>query len=191
MKTLSRSSIRIHNMAENTLINRVDQSGIVTIDLEKYYPPFQVLSFDLNDFLFHGLILKEKDFRQALKEHNWQQYKDAVVCVYCSSDAIIPIWAYMLVSSYASPVATEVFSGTATDWLRHYYHTALQNLDLQPFKDKKIVIKGCSDKEVPASAYADITGRLMPVAQSIMYGEPCSTVPVFKKKAAIETDTPN
>ena len=178
-------------MTDNNLINRVDQSGIVTIDLEKFYPANQALSFDLKDYLFQGLILREKDFRDALKNHNWSQYQGSVLCVFCSTDAIIPVWAYMLVSSYASPVATEVFSGTASDWLRHYYHTTLQNLDLQPFKDKKIVIKGCSDKEVPASAYADITGRLMSVAQSIMYGEPCSTVPVFKKKVAVETDAPN
>ena len=174
-------------MTENTLINRVDQSGIVTIDLEKFYPNFQVFSFDLKDYLFQGLILKEKDFREALKAHNWMQYKGGVLCVFCSSDAIIPVWAYMLVSSYAAPVTSQIHNGNPEDWMRYYYHSTIQALDLSPFVDKKIVIKGCSDKEVPSSAYATITSRLMEVAQSIMYGEPCSTVPVYKKARTAET----
>lgn len=175
-------------MTENTLINRVDQSGIVTIDLEKFYPGFQVFSFDLKDYLFQGLILREKDFREALKTHNWMQYKDGVLCVFCSSDAIIPVWAYMLVSSYAAPVASQIHNGSPEQWMQYYYHSTIQAMDLSPFVDKKIVIKGCSDKAVPSSAYATITTRLMEVAQSIMYGEPCSTVPVYKKAKTVETN---
>lgn len=168
-------------MEENLLVNRVDQSGIVTIDLEKYYPGRAVMSFDLKDHLFQGLILREKDFRETLKNIDWQKYSDAVLCVYCSSDAIIPVWAYMLVSASAAPVAYEVFTGTPQEWLQKHYSSVISGLDINQFTDKRIVIKGCSEKAVPHSAYAEMTARLLPVALSVMYGEPCSTVPVYKK----------
>jgi hypothetical protein len=168
-------------MDENVLVNKVDQSGLITIDLEKFFPETTIQNFDIKDYLFHGLILKEKDFREALKIHDWSQYKDNVVCVFCSTDAIIPVWAFMLVATYASKQAAEVFTGTQEEYLKNHYRNFINSLDSDQYQDQKIVIKGCSNKPVPASAYADITTRLCKSAQSIMYGEPCSTVPVFKR----------
>lgn len=164
-----------------TLINRVAQSKLVTLDLEKYYPEIEIHHFDLKDFLFQGFVLKEKEFRQSLKEHDWQQYKGGLLLIFCSTDAIIPRWAYMLVTGYASGIAKEIFSGTMQNYLQVHYQKVIAGMDAGEFEGKPVIIKGCSDREVPASAYVDITLRLAPVAASIMYGEPCSTVPVFKK----------
>jgi hypothetical protein len=163
------------------LVNRVDQSGLITFNLEHHYPKKEIKDFDIKDYLFHGLILKEKDFRDALKIHDWSQYSDTVICVFCSTDAIIPVWAYMLVSTYAAGHTKDIFTGNQEEYLKFYYHEFIDSLDIEDYIDKKIVIKGCSDKPVPASAYADITAKLSGHAASIMYGEPCSTVPVYKK----------
>jgi hypothetical protein len=171
-------------MEETLLVNRVDQSGLVTINLENFYPTHTITTFDIKDYLFHGLILKEKDFRAALKEHDWSRYKDTILCLYCSTDAILPVWAFMLVSSYASTYAKDIFVGTTDQYLTHYYNNFISKLDLEEYIDKRIVIKGCSDKPVPPSAYAAITTRLKDHALSIMYGEPCSTVPIYKRAKA-------
>ncbi len=168
-------------MEQNTLVNRVDQSGLITIDLEKYFPTKSIYIFDIKDYLFHGLILKEKDFREALKVHDWEQYNEGVLCVYCSTDAIIPVWAYMLVSTNATSHASEIYIGSEEEYLKNYYRNIISSLNAEEYIDKKIVIKGCSNKPVPASAYADITSKLIGHAQSLMYGEPCSTVPVYKR----------
>lgn len=173
--------IRIMNQ-EQPLVNRVANSGLITIDLEKFFPEHEIAQFDLKDFLFMELILKEKDFRAALKEHHWEQYKGKVLTVFCSADAIIPMWAYMLVAASATPFAEATFQGTPDDYLRFAYAKMLDNLDVGPYEQQRIVIKGCSDKAVPAAAYVALTQKLQPVAKSIMFGEPCSTVPVFKKK---------
>jgi hypothetical protein len=163
------------------LVNRVDQSGLVTINLEHFYPKHEVASFDIKDYLFHGLILKEKDFREALKSHDWNQYSNKTLCVFCSTDAIIPVWAFMLISAHASATAHQIFTGSPDEYIRNHYNEFIGNLDTSEYVDKKIVIKGCSEKPVPPSAYADITSKLMGKVQSIMYGEPCSTVPVYKR----------
>ncbi|MBK8956416.1 MAG: DUF2480 family protein [Saprospiraceae bacterium] len=168
----------------DVLVNRVAQSGLITIKLEDYYPEHPVFEFDLKDYLFHGLILKELDFRKALKEHPWDQYKNAYISIHCSADAIIPTWAYMLVASYVAPIATDVFYGTKKDFLIYYYREKIRAMDVSIYRDAKIVIKGCSEKEVPASAYLELTARLLPIASSIMFGEPCSTVPVYKRPKA-------
>lgn len=167
---------------DTVLINRVANSGLVTINLEDYYPktPFRV--FDIKDHLFQGLILKEKDFRQVLKEYNWSDYQDCILLVYCSTDAIIPVWAYMLVTSHASPFAKSVFIGDKDTYLSYYYKQTIESLDITAFENSKIVIKGCSHQPVPPSAYSEILNKLQPIAASIMYGEPCSTVPIYKKK---------
>jgi len=163
------------------LVNRIAESGIITLNLEEYYPQVEMVSMDLKDYLFQGLILKEKDFRLALKELDWSQYQDKILCVYCSTDAIIPVWAYMLVASYAGPVTQEVYTGTPEEYLKHHYYNVLADIDIASYDNARIVIKGCSNKPVPPSAYASLTEKLRPVAKSIMYGEPCSTVPIFKK----------
>ncbi|MCS6928571.1 MAG: DUF2480 family protein [Saprospiraceae bacterium] len=168
-------------MEQPELVNRVSRSGLVTIDLEAFYPEGEIAPFDLKDYLFMGLILKEKDFREALKAHDWAQYSGKNVAVFCSTDAIIPMWAYMLVTAYAAPYARDVFQGTPEQFVEAAFLKKLAALDLSPYQGKRLVIKGCSTRPVPSSAYVEITRRLQPIALSIMYGEPCSTVPVYKR----------
>lgn len=165
----------------DTLVNRVASSGIMTIDLETYYPSADIAVIDLKEFLFKELILREKDFRTALKEMDWELYREKIVAVYCSTDAIIPMWAYMLVATYLNGMASEVYQGNVTSYLSHYYSNKLGELDTAAYQDRLVVIKGCGDKPVPAAAYLKLTSVLQPVAKSIMYGEPCSTVPIYKR----------
>ncbi|MGV3527787.1 MAG: DUF2480 family protein [Flavisolibacter sp.] len=167
-------------MAE-TIVNKVSSSGLVTINLEDLLPAPPVV-FDLKDHLFMGLILKEKEFRQALKETDWSVYKEKEVAITCTADAIIPVWAYMLVTTYLQPVAKYVSVGTAEDVQRQLFLKNINALNADEFKDQRVVIKGCGDKEVGNFAYAEITRLLVPHVRSIMYGEPCSTVPVYKRK---------
>lgn len=173
------------SMPDSPLINRVANSGLITLNLELYYPEKPIRVFDLKDFLFHGLILKEKEFRESLKGHDWEQYRGHHLAVFCSTDAIIPVWAYMLVVTMATPHAERIHLGTPEDFLAAWYREVLAPLDLAPFRDQRVVIKGCSDKPVPAAAYMEMTRLLLPFAQSIMYGEPCSTVPVFKRPRVV------
>jgi Protein of unknown function (DUF2480) len=166
---------------EETLVNRVAQSGLITLNLENFFPEGEMSHFDLKSFLFMELILKEKDFREALKNHDWQQYEGKNLLVYCSTDAIIPVWAYMLVVTYAESFAKEIFQGDEEDFIKSYYFNTIENMDLSAFEGQKLVVKGCSDLPVPPAAYLFLTKKLRPIAQSIMYGEPCSTVPIYKK----------
>ena len=165
-----------------TIINKVAESGLITIDLENYYPKGETVVFDLKNFLFMGLILKEKDFREALKNEDWEKYRDKNVAVTCTADAIIPVWAYMLIMSYLQPVAKETIVGDEKELHRTLFLKNIAQINAREFSDKKIVIKGCGEIPVGEFAYAEITKILRPVAKSIMYGEPCSTVPVYKKK---------
>jgi hypothetical protein len=165
------------------LVNKVAQSGLLTFDLEEYFPAEgTIVSFDLKDHLFRGLILKEKDFREALAAIDWNIYAGKVVAVHCSADAIIPNWAWMLVAANVTPVAAMVLMADPAAALLRYYEHTLATLDLEQYRDQRVVIKGCSDKPVPPEAYLEITRLMRPITKSIMYGEPCSTVPVFKKK---------
>ena len=177
-------------MAENEivkpLVNRVANSGLININLEEYYPKQDMVSFDLKDYLFQGLILKEKDFRRTLKTFDWSNFKDKIVLVYCSTDAIIPVWAYMLVSTYASSVAHEVYQGDQQNYLSFYYNRISSQFDDKKYAGQRIVVKGCSKKDVPPSAYMAVCAKLQKHAQSIMYGEPCSTVPVFKRPRVLK-----
>jgi len=166
---------------DKPLVNRVANSGLITINLEEFFPKEELLPFDLKDYLFKELILKEKDFRAALKEHNWEQYQGKNLAIFCSADAIIPVWAYMLVAAAATPFANSIFQGDETTFYEVAFQNALADFDAAPYEGKRLIIKGCSNKPVPPSAYVDLTTKLQPVAQSIMYGEPCSTVPVFKR----------
>lgn len=171
---------------EETLVNRVAGSGLVTIDLEDFYPEGEVAPFDLKEHLFMGLILKEKEFREDLKAHDWTQYAGKNLAVFCSEDAIIPMWAYMLVASYAAAYARDIFLGRPEQFAEVAFLKKIAALDAQAYAGQRLIIKGCSDKPVPASAYLEITRRLQPVAQSIMFGEPCSTVPVYKRSKSVE-----
>jgi hypothetical protein len=167
---------------EEAIVNKVAQSSLETIDLEKFFPEGGSLVFDLKDYLFMELILKEKDYRESLKKNDWSVYKNKNVCISCSADAIIPLWAYMLAVSYLQPVAKEVIVGNETFMNEVLFLKNLEKINLKDFEGKRVVVKGCGEKEIPASVYAEITKLLLPVVQSIMYGEPCSTVPVYKKR---------
>jgi len=166
----------------DTIVNKISSSGLITIDLEKYLPQGDMVTFDLKDHLFMGLILKEKDFREALKNTDWSMYQDKYVAITCSTDAIIPAWAYMLVVTYLQNIAKDVYVGTSSEMQKHLVLKNISAIDVNEFADQRIVIKGCGDVTIESFAYAEITRVLVPVVKSIMYGEPCSTVPVFKKK---------
>lgn len=163
------------------IVNKVAESSLVTINLEDFLPKEEPVVFDMKDYLFMGLILKEKDFRASLQEIDWNSYKSKTVLVTCSADAVIPVWAYMLVGSYLQPAAKEIFSGTKEEWKKTKLLETLINIDPALYKDQRIVIKGCGDEFIPEAAYLEITKILRPVAKTIMYGEPCSTVPIFKQ----------
>jgi len=164
------------------LINKVALSPLLTLDLEDYYPKEEIVVFDFKPHLFMELILKEKDFRKALQLLDWEQYKNKLVTVTCSADAIIPMWAYMLVASYLQPVAADILYGDQQSVRNQLFLKRIDKIDMNQFADKKIVVKGCGDVTIGEFAYMEITKKLRPVAKSIMYGEPCSTVPIYKKK---------
>ena len=163
------------------IVNKVAQSGIVTIDLEEFYDDVPRVEFDIKPWLFQELILKEKDFREHIKTHNWNQYENAYVALTCSTDAIVPTWAYMLLTLSLLPYAKKIVYGNLEVLETILFHEKISALDVTPFKDARVVIKGCGDKPVPIAAYVALTEKIKPVAKSIMYGEPCSTVPLYKK----------
>lgn len=162
--------------------NKVAESGLITIDLEKVIPQNEIIGFDLKGFLFMEMLLKEKDFRESLDAHDWLAYKDKHVAVFCSSDAIIPMWAFMLVAAKLGGVAKSVFQGTADEMHKHITIEAIRSIQEQDFQEKRVVIKGCGDHPIPEYAYLEISAKLIPVVKSLMYGEPCSTVPVYKRQ---------
>ncbi len=168
---------------QETFVNKVAESGIISIDLESYFPKSDtIVGFDLKPYLFMELILKEKDFRAALLTTDWSVYEQKNVAIFCSADAIIPMWAYMLITAYLQPIATEVFFGTIDDFKQHLLLKNIQSLNVETFTNQRVVVKGCGEIAIPAAAYVAITQLLRNNAKSIMYGEPCSTVPIFKKK---------
>ena len=167
---------------EDIIINKVAESGLVTIDPATYYPKGVIQVFDLKEFLFMEMILKEKDFRQALKELDWNKFSGKIVTITCSADAIIPLWAYMLVATYLGPVADQIFVGTKEQAFEKCFLKNIEKINAQDFEDMRVVIKGCGSKPIPEAVYVEIVTMLRPVVKSIMYGEPCSTVPVFKRK---------
>ena len=169
---------------EDIIINKVAESGLITIDLEEYYPKEETAVFDLKDYLFMGLILKEKEFREALKNMDWSIYENKNVCITCSADAVIPMWANMLVTSYLQPIAKDVVFGDVDFLHKIVFLKNLAQINVNEFTDQRVVIKGCGEKAVSEIAYVEITKRLRPVVKSIMYGEPCSTVPIYKQAKA-------
>ena len=167
---------------ETEFVNKVANSGLITINLENYYPLGERILLDIKDQLFMGMVLKEKDFRQFIKEHDWQQYQGKFVAVTCSVDAIIPTWAYMLVASKLTGIAKKIVFGTLATLETVLWENVLTEFPTEEFRDQKIVIKGCGDLPIGADAYLTLTSKLVEVASSVMFGEPCSTVPVFKAK---------
>ncbi len=167
---------------EGIIINKVTQSALETIDLEQFYPEGEIIVFDLKDFLFMELILKEKEYREKLKNTDWKIYENKNVCITCSADAIIPLWAYMLAVTYLQPVVKDVIVGDEKFMHEVLFLKNLSKINPKDYEGKRVVVKGCGDKEISAAAYAEITKILRPVAKSIMYGEPCSTVPIYKQR---------
>jgi len=166
-------------------VNKVAESGIITLDLANYIPAEgEIESFDLKPFLFREMILKEKDYRASLQAHDWAQYQGKNVAVFCSVDAIIPVWAYMLAASYLQPQATYVYFGTEAELKKEILQQRIAAIDVNEYNDKRVVIKGCGDIAIPDAAYVAVTQHLRPVVKSLMYGEPCSTVPIYKKPMA-------
>ena len=164
------------------IVNRVAKSPLKNIDLEEFYPAGKRVLFDIKDWLFEGIILREKDFRESVKEHDWSQYQDSYVALTCSEDAIIPSWAYLLLSAELIPYAKKVVVGNLELLETSIFQEIINSMDISEYQDKPIIIKGCADKPIPASAFSFLIDRIQPIAKTIMYGEACSTVPLYKKK---------
>ncbi len=167
---------------EQPILNRVAQSELITFDLEDHYPKGRRVVLDIKNWLFEEVVLREKEFRAYLADHDWQQYQDAYIALICSSDAIIPAWAYMLLTSKLQPYAKKTVLGNLEQLETSLYQTVIENLDVSSFENKPIIIKGCSNKPVPPNAYIWVAAKIQTVAKSIMYGEACSSVPLFKRK---------
>ncbi len=167
---------------QENIVNRVAQSGLISLDPAELYPAGERIVYDIKENLFHGLMLREKDFREFIKQHDWTQYQGKHVAITCSSDAIVPTWAYMLLGNKMAPFASTIVFGNLELLETVLFDRAVNKLDVEKYRDERIVIKGCGDIPVPVSAYVDLTAKLTGVAKSIMYGEPCSTVPIYKRK---------
>lgn len=166
------------------IINKVASSGIITLDLEELYPAGERVVFDLKPLLWQEIALKEDDLRAFCKDHDWSRYAGAMVSVHCSADAIIPTWAYMLVATCLQPHAAFVTQGDADQLERAVFTRFVQGLDVAPYRDARVVVKGCSKVPVPLNAYVELSTKLLPVVKSLMFGEPCSTVPLYKAPKA-------
>jgi len=160
--------------------NRVAESGLITLDPEMFRPKDRQLEYDLRKNLFLDQILKEKDFRQALLETDWTLYKGAQVAIFCSVEAIIPLWAFMLLAGYLEPYAKGVFRGNLSEMESYLWHMEIQAFNFEEFRNKRVVVKGCGDLPIPESVYVELTLNLRPIVKNLMFGEPCSTVPLFK-----------
>lgn len=167
---------------EKEIVNRVAQSKLITFDLEELYPEGRRMVLDIKDWLYEGFILREKEFRKSLKDYDWTAYQDTYVALTCSTEAIVPGWAFMLVASKLAPYTKKVVVGSLEDLETSLYQNILENLDVSEFKDLPVIIKGCSNKPVPENAYILAMSKIQQVAKSVMYGEACSAVPLYKKK---------
>lgn len=163
-------------------VNKVAESGLISLDLEKWYPKEEIMVFDIKDHLFMGMIVKEKEYRESLKAIDWEQYRNKIVAITCSADAIIPMWAYMLIAAKLEPVCKIFVLGTENEARKQIFLNNINSIDTAEYVDQRVIIKGCGETPIGDFAYMEITKKLRPVAKSIMYGEPCSTVPVYKKQ---------
>jgi len=168
--------------SDDEIVNRVSQSSLITIDPEDYFPKVEIVEIDLKDILFQGQILREKDLRDFIKSHNWSIYKDKNVAIHCSEEAIIPIWAYLLLSIAVEPFAKKIFYGNRELLIKQLFIEAIEKEDWGRYTDTKVVIKGCGKIPIPTEIYVDIVTRLTPIANSVMFGEACSTIPLYKRK---------
>ncbi len=170
---------------EQEIVNRVSASGLISLDLEDLYPTGERLVYDLKQNLFMDLILKEKDFREFLKSNDWSIYRDSHVAIICSADAIIPTWAYMLLATYLEPFAQTIVFGDLDQLETTIYHSVFEKLDWTPYQNARVVVKGCSKINIPTAVYVEVSQRLKPIVKSLMFGEPCSTVPLYKAKVNV------
>ncbi len=180
-RSKTRTWFIIEYMADE-IVNRVAKSPLITVNLEEFYPEGSRILLDIKPWLFEGLVLREKEFRAAVEQHNWEQYKDVFVALTCSTEAIIPAWAYMLITTKLAPYAKRVIIGDLEQLETAIYQDVIANLDVSEYINKPIIIKGCSNKPVPQNAYVMLTAKIQEVAKSVMYGEACSSVPLFKRK---------
>lgn len=167
---------------QENIVNRVAQSGLISLDPADLFPAGERVVYDIKENLFQGLILREKDFREFVKGHDWSQYQGKHVALICTADAIVPTWAYMLLANKLQPFAETVVFGDLETLEAVLFDRAINSVDFEKYRDQRVVVKGCGEIPVPVSAYAELTYRLSKVAKSIMYGEPCSTVPIYKRK---------
>jgi len=167
-----------------TIENKVAKSPLITLDLADYYPAGPRLELDISPWLYEGIMLREKDFRAAVKQHDWAAYQDSYVAVHCSADAIVPQWAYMLLAAQLSPYAKKTVYGSLETLNALLMEEALQKLEPETLRDKPVIVKGCGDIAMPAHAYLAVAARLQPVVKSLMFGEACSTVPVYKRRSS-------
>lgn len=187
VRVVERSNVEHPNLRtklEEPIINKVAASGLITLDLEELYPQGRRIVFDLKPLLWQGIALKEDDLRAFAKTHDWAQYKDTFVAVHCSADAIIPTWAYMLVATHLQPHAAFVTQGDADQLERAVFTRFVQRFDTAPYRGARVVVKGCSRVPVPLNAYVELSAKLLPEVKSLMFGEPCSTVPLYKAPKA-------
>ncbi len=164
------------------IVNRVANSKLKTINLEDFYPSEKRTVIDIKDWLFQDIILKEVTFREHLKNHNWSQYKNNYIALFCSTNAIIPSWAYMLITTYTFPYAKKTIIGSLEELETSIFQDIIASFNIENYKNKAIIISGCSNKPIPETAYVQLVEKLQPIAKSIMFGEACSTVPLFKNK---------
>ncbi len=167
---------------EKEIVNKVANSKLEVFDLEDYFPKEEIVILDISKWLFEGFILKEKEFRDNLNKEDWSTYKEKGVILFCSTDAILPAWAYILITTYLQPFAKQVVHGNSQEYILLHYQRVLETLDYSIYKDKPVILKGCSKKAVPQSIYTLAIQKLMPVAKSVMFGEACSAVPLYKSK---------
>ena len=164
------------------ITNKVANSKLITIDLEDNYPQGKRVVIDIKEWLFEEVILREKDFRGSIAAHDWNQYQDNFVALSCSSDAIIPSWAYLLIATSLAPFSKKIIVGNLSELETAIFQDVISKISVSEYKDKLLIIKGCSEKEIPETAYVQLVSKLIPIAKSVMYGEACSTVPLYKKK---------
>lgn len=162
--------------------NKVAESGLIVLDLADFLPKEGVVALDIKEFLFHGMVLREKEFREMLKAYDWSAFSGKFVAVHCSTDAIVPRWAYMLIATYLQPIALGVSASNAEAYAQHLTLNAIQGIEVEDYRDAKVILKGCGDHTLTDAMYTQLSMRLLPVVKSLMYGEPCSTVPVYKRK---------
>jgi hypothetical protein len=169
-------------MMEETLVNRVQQSGLINLNLELWYPQFEIIDFDIKPHLFMGKIVKEKEYRESLKDHDWQQYTGKIVLVQSIEGTIIPIWAKMLIATYLEGIAYDLFMGDKDQFINQFYKNYFDSIDFSHYENQRIVVKGCGEKQISDAVYAYLTFKLKPYVKSILFGEACSSVPIYKLK---------